>query len=161
MFDITRIILLCYYSIALQVFLLVFTLFTSYLTSLPVSSATLENPPASSLSRTFSPTPTLGYIYGPLPSDQLEDGMTDEQEPMGPRRARFHSTPSSLCSEWEGSLWNGWGSVSEGNMANSTRNSFISSSDGSFMNDANFARVLATVAAESMSEASFSGKAAG
>uniref|UniRef100_A0A4W5N3G3 Roundabout, axon guidance receptor, homolog 4 (Drosophila) n=1 Tax=Hucho hucho TaxID=62062 RepID=A0A4W5N3G3_9TELE len=119
-------------------------------------STTLENPPASSLSRTFSPTPTLGYIYGPLPSDQLEDGMTDEQEPMGPRRARFQSTPSSLCSEWEGSLWNGWGSVSEGNMANSTRNSLISSSDGSFMNDANFARALATVAAESMSEASFS-----
>uniref|UniRef100_A0A8C8MAY8 Roundabout, axon guidance receptor, homolog 4 (Drosophila) n=1 Tax=Oncorhynchus tshawytscha TaxID=74940 RepID=A0A8C8MAY8_ONCTS len=119
-------------------------------------STTLENPPASSLSRTFSPTPTLGYIYGPLPSDQLEDGMTDEQEPMGPRRARFQSTPSSLSSEWEGSLWNGWGSVSEGNMAYSTRNSFISSSDGSFMNDSNFARVLATVAAESMSEASFS-----
>ncbi|CAB1352356.1 unnamed protein product [Coregonus sp. 'balchen'] len=125
---------------------------TQYLERSPKAEkhiTTLENPPASSLSRPFTPTPTLGYINGPLPSDQLEDGMTDEQEPMGFRRARFQSTPSSLCSEWEGSLLNGWGSVSEGNMANSTRTS-LSSSDVSFMNDANFARVLATVAAESM-----------
>ena len=119
-----------------------------------------ENPPSSSLSRPFSPSPTLGYICGLLPSDQLEDRLTDDQEsqPMGSRRARLQSTPLSLCSEWEGSLWNGWGSVSEGNMANSARTSFISSSDGSFMNDANFSGVLATVAAESMSVASFSGK---
>ncbi|XP_024249539.1 roundabout homolog 1 isoform X2 [Oncorhynchus tshawytscha] len=119
-----------------------------------------ENPPSSSLSRPFSPTPTLGYICGLLPSDQLEDRLTDDQESqsMGSRRARLQSTPLSLCSEWEGSLWNGWGSVSEGNMANSARTSFISSSDDSFMNDANFAGVLATVAAESMSGASFSGK---
>ncbi|CAB1316617.1 unnamed protein product, partial [Coregonus sp. 'balchen'] len=115
-------------------------------------STILENPPSSSLSRPFSPTPTLGYICGPLPSNQLEDGMTDDHEsqPMGSRRSRLQSTPLSLCSEWEGSLWNGWGSVSEGNMASSTRTSLISSSDGSFMNDANFARVLATMAAESM-----------
>ncbi|KAK6317297.1 hypothetical protein J4Q44_G00126970 [Coregonus suidteri] len=121
-------------------------------------STILENPPSSSLSRPFSPTPTLGYICGPLPSNQLEDGMTDDHEsqPMGSRRSRLQSTPLSLCSEWEGSLWNGWGSVSEGNMASSTRTSLISSSDGSFMNDANFARVLATMAAESMSGASFS-----
>ncbi|KAL0994534.1 hypothetical protein UPYG_G00123610 [Umbra pygmaea] len=133
---------------------------TQYLELSPKSvrhSAMSENPP-SSLSRPFSPTPTLGYICGPLPSDQLEDGMTDDREtqPMGSRRARFQSTPSSVCSEWEGSLWNGWGSVSEGNMADSARTSLISSSDGSFMNESNFARVLGTVAAESMSGASFS-----
>ncbi|XP_019904244.2 roundabout homolog 1 isoform X2 [Esox lucius] len=118
----------------------------------------MSDTPPSSLSRPFSPTPTLGYICGPLPSDQLEDGTTDDQEsqPMGLRPSRFQSTPSSLCSEWEGSLWNGWGSVSEGNMENSARTSLISSSDGSFMNDANFAHMLATVAAESMSGASYS-----
>lgn len=76
---------------------------------------------------------------------------------MGSQQARLHSTPSSCGSEWEGSLWNGCGSVSAGNMA-SARTSLISSSAGSFMNDANFARVLA-VATESMSGASFTGKA--
>ncbi|KAM6969949.1 roundabout homolog 4 [Aplochiton taeniatus] len=113
--------------------------------------------PSPVLPRPFSPTHTLGYICGPLPSGQLEDvNAADEHDPqpMGLRRARLRSTPSSCCSEWEGSLWNGWGSVSEGNMA-SARTSLISSSDGSFMNDANFARVLA-VAAESMSGATFS-----
>ncbi|KAJ7996920.1 hypothetical protein DPEC_G00223500 [Dallia pectoralis] len=115
-----------------------------------------ETPP--SLPRPFSPTPTLGYICGPLPSDQLDDGMTNDPEslPTGSRPSRFLSTPSSLCNEWEGSLWNGWGSVSEGNMENSARASLISSSDGSFMNDANFAHMLATVAADSISGASYS-----
>ncbi|KAM3868725.1 roundabout homolog 4 [Diretmus argenteus] len=104
-----------------------------------------------SLHRPFSPT--LGYICGPLPSDQLEDEQ--ESQPMASRRARHQSTPSSCYSEWEGSLWNGWGSVAESNMA-SARTSLISSVDSSYMNDnAHFARVLAA-AAESMSGTSFS-----
>uniref|UniRef100_A0A8D0G6T5 Uncharacterized protein n=1 Tax=Sphenodon punctatus TaxID=8508 RepID=A0A8D0G6T5_SPHPU len=41
-----------------------------------------------------------------------------------------------------GSLLNGWGSVSEDN-ATSTRCSLVSSSDGSFLMDANFAQALA------------------
>ncbi|XP_067253905.1 roundabout homolog 4 isoform X1 [Chanodichthys erythropterus] len=99
-----------------------------------------------SMPRPFSPTPTFGYICGPVDQE-----MDDEQEsqPVGLRRATLRSTPSSCCSEWEGSLWNGWGSVSESNMA-SARTSIISSSDCSFINDANFARVLA-LTAESMS----------
>ncbi|XP_051764651.1 roundabout homolog 1 isoform X2 [Ctenopharyngodon idella] len=99
-----------------------------------------------SMPRPFSPTPTFGYICGPADQE-----MDDEQEsqPIGLRRATLRSTPSSCCSEWEGSLWNGWGSVSESNMA-SARTSIISSSDCSFINDANFARVLA-LTAESMS----------
>lgn len=96
--------------------------------------------------RPFSPTPTLGYICGPGDRE-----MDEEQEtvPIGLRRATLRSTPSSCCSEWEGSLWNGWGSVSESNVT-SARTSIISSSDCSFINDANFARVLA-LTAESMS----------
>ncbi|XP_051541034.1 roundabout homolog 1-like isoform X1 [Myxocyprinus asiaticus] len=102
-----------------------------------------------SISRPFSPTPTFGYICGP--ADREMGNIVDEQEsqPIGLRRATLRSTPSSCCSEWEGSLWNGWGSVSESNMT-SARTSIISSSDCSFINDANFARVLA-MTAESMS----------
>ncbi|KAK7125700.1 hypothetical protein R3I93_021164 [Phoxinus phoxinus] len=99
-----------------------------------------------SMPRPFSPTPTLGYISGPVDPE-----MDDEQgcQPIGLRGATLRSTPSSCYSEWEGSLWNGWGSVSESNAA-SARTSIISSSDCSFINDANFARVLA-LTAESMS----------
>ncbi|XP_016120043.1 roundabout homolog 4-like [Sinocyclocheilus grahami] len=99
-----------------------------------------------SMPRPFSPTPTFSYICGPV-----EREMDDEQEsqPIGLRRATLRSMPSSCCSEWEGSLWNGWGSVSESNVT-SARTSIISSSDCSFINDANFARVLA-MTAESMS----------
>lgn len=109
----------------------------------PISTSHQSSP---SMPRPFSPTPTFGYICGPVDQE-----MDDEQEsqPIGLRRATLRSTPSSCCSEWEGSLWNGWGSVSESNMA-SARTSIISSSDCSFINDANFARVLA-LTAESMS----------
>ncbi|KAJ8275944.1 hypothetical protein COCON_G00076960 [Conger conger] len=108
-----------------------------------------------SMPRPFSPTPTFGYICGPLPSDlDAEDMMEEVEEGRGRGRGRLRSTPSSCASDWEGSLWNGWGSVSEDNLP-SARTSLISSSDGSFMNDANFARVLA-VAAESMGGAPFS-----
>ncbi|KAJ8267100.1 hypothetical protein GJAV_G00138390 [Gymnothorax javanicus] len=112
-----------------------------------------------SMHRPFSPTPTLGYICGPLPSDLDTEDLNEEPDMGRSQRAcsgrsRLRSTPSSCASDWEGSLWNGWGSVSEGNLP-SARTSLISSSDGSFMNDANFARVLA-VAAESMGGATFS-----
>ncbi|XP_015464281.3 roundabout homolog 2 isoform X1 [Astyanax mexicanus] len=112
----------------------------------PLRRSTLsEKPP--SLPRPFSPTPTFGYICGPSEREVVD--VDDESQSVGFRSTALRSTPSSCCSEWEGSLWNGWGSVSEGNMP-SARTSIISSSDGSFMNDANFARVLA-MTAESMS----------
>ncbi|XP_056096170.1 roundabout homolog 1 isoform X1 [Rhinichthys klamathensis goyatoka] len=105
-----------------------------------------QGPSSPSMPRPFSPTPTFGYICGPVDQE-----MDDEQgcQPIGLRGATLRSTPSSCYSEWEGSLWNGWGSVSESNVA-SARTSIISSSDCSFINDANFARVLA-LTAESMS----------
>ncbi|XP_015193166.2 roundabout homolog 4 isoform X1 [Lepisosteus oculatus] len=113
--------------------------------------------------RPFSPTPTFGYICGPLPSDLEAEDVSEDLDldlagsrqlcPRGGVPRRCH-TPSSCGSEWEGSLWNGWGSVSGGNTP-SARASLLSSSDGSFMNDANFARVLA-VAAETLGGSSFS-----
>nr|XP_046267177.1 roundabout homolog 1 isoform X2 [Scatophagus argus] len=109
-----------------------------------------------SLSHPFSST--LGYICGPVRSTQLEDDLaTSELEapPIGLRRARLQSTPSSCYSEWDSSLWNTWSSVTDGNMA-STRTSLISSVDSCYTNDStNFARLLA-VAAETMSGASLS-----
>lgn len=104
--------------------------------------------------RPFSPTPTFGYICGPSEVEEMGERGGPQRGVSG--RARLRSTPSSCCSEWEGSLWNAWGSVSEGNMP-SARTSLISSSDCSFMNDANFARVLA-LTAESMTGANLSGK---
>ncbi|KAF4081995.1 hypothetical protein AMELA_G00146710 [Ameiurus melas] len=111
-------------------------------------STLIENSP--SLSRPFSPTPTFGYICGPS-EHEAQDDVDDEQESqaVGLQRTALMSTPSSCCSDWEGSLWNGWGSVSEGNTT-SARTSIISSSDGSFMNDVNYARIMA-MTAESMS----------
>nr|XP_023690610.1 roundabout homolog 4 isoform X1 [Paramormyrops kingsleyae] len=110
-----------------------------------------------SLPRPFTPTPTFGYICGPLMSDlDTEDTHEDTGRSHHPvaRRVALRSTPSSCCSEWEDSLWNGWGSVTDSNVP-SARTSIISSSDGSFMTDTNFARVLAA-AAESMGGTSLS-----
>lgn len=124
--------------------------------SLSFSSALPEQRP--SLSHPFYPT--LGYIYGPLPSAQMEDGAAcdgPEAPPIGLRRARLQSTPSSCYSEWDSSLWNTWSSVTDGNMS-SARTSLISSVDSCYTNDsASFARFLAA-AAETMSGASVSGK---
>ncbi|XP_071317205.1 roundabout homolog 4 isoform X1 [Trachinotus anak] len=109
-----------------------------------------------SLSLPFSPN--LGYLCGPVRSTHLEDDpVTEEPEalPIGLRRARLQSTPSSCYSDWDSSLWNTWSSVTDGNMA-SARTSLISSVDSCYTNDsANFARLL-TMAAESMSGASLS-----
>ncbi|KAM6983719.1 roundabout homolog 4 [Tautogolabrus adspersus] len=112
--------------------------------------------PRPTLSQPFSST--LGFICGPVRSPQLEsDRVNDEREapPIGLRRARLQSSPSSCYSEWDGSLWNTWSSVMDGNMA-SARTSLISSVDSCYTNDsANFAHLLA-VAAETMSGASLS-----
>lgn len=103
----------------------------------------------------FSPT-----LCGPLRSTQLEndpDAAEPEAPPIGSRRARLQSSPSSCYSEWDSSLWNTWSSVTDGNLA-SARTSFISSVDSCYTTDStNFARLLA-VAAETMSGASLSGK---
>lgn len=59
---------------------------------------------------------------------------------------KYCETPTSSISEYEssmaGSLVNGWGSVSEDNYT-SARCSMVSSSDGSFLMDASFAKALA------------------
>ncbi|KAI5099902.1 roundabout-like 4 isoform X1 [Silurus meridionalis] len=104
---------------------------------------------SSSLPRPYSPTPTFGYICGPSEFDAQVD-VDDELEcqAVDPQRTAMRSTSSFCCSDWEGSLWNSWGSVSEDNTT-SNRTSIISSSDGSFMNDVNYARIMA-LTAESM-----------
>ncbi|XP_029768753.1 roundabout homolog 4 [Terrapene carolina triunguis] len=103
----------------------------------------------------FSPPHTYGYICGPLRSE-LGAGPAPEEDDdpdaegggcqSMPFLRRYCRTPSSSRSEAEGSLGgsllNGWGSVSEENFT-STRCSLVSSSDGSFLVDANFAQALA------------------
>uniref|UniRef100_A0A8C3FZ50 Roundabout homolog 4 n=1 Tax=Chrysemys picta bellii TaxID=8478 RepID=A0A8C3FZ50_CHRPI len=103
----------------------------------------------------FSPPHTYGYICGPLRSE-LGAGPAPEEDDdpdaegggcqSMPFLRRYCRTPSSSHSEAEGSLGgsllNGWGSVSEENFT-STRCSLVSSSDGSFLVDANFAQALA------------------
>ncbi|XP_053861810.1 roundabout homolog 4 [Malaclemys terrapin pileata] len=102
----------------------------------------------------FSPPHTYGYICGPLRSE-LGAGPAPEEDDdpdaegggcqSMPFLRRYCRTPSSSRSEAEGSLGgsllNGWGSVSEENFT-STRCSLVSSSDGSFLVDANFAQAL-------------------
>ncbi|XP_067827155.1 roundabout homolog 1 [Heptranchias perlo] len=111
----------------------------------------------SSLQRPFSPPHTYGYICGPLLSDLETDAADydDEDDDLDVEVARVNShkffrrlchSPTSSLSECEsslaGSLANGWGSVSEDNFT-SARCSMVSSSDGSFLMDANFAQALA------------------
>ncbi|XP_034610605.1 roundabout homolog 4 isoform X2 [Trachemys scripta elegans] len=104
---------------------------------------------------TFSPPHTYGYICGPLRSElgagpAPEEDDDPDAEGSGcqsmPFLHRYCRRPSSSRSEAEGSLGgsllNGWGSVSEENFT-STRCSLVSSSDGSFLVDANFAQALA------------------
>ncbi|XP_074792607.1 roundabout homolog 4 isoform X2 [Natator depressus] len=103
----------------------------------------------------FSPPHTYGYICGPLRSELgVGPAPEEDDDPAAegggcqsmPFLRRYCRTPSSSRSEAEGSLGgsllNGWGSVSEENFT-STRCSLVSSSDGSFLVDANFARALA------------------
>ncbi|KAL4681428.1 hypothetical protein H8959_006905 [Pygathrix nigripes] len=104
-----------------------------------------EETPRNSVSpmpRAPSPPTTYGYISTPTASEFTGMGRTGGGVgPEGgvllcPPRPCLTPTPS------EGSLANGWGSASEDNAA-SARASLVSSSDGSFLADAHFARALA------------------
>uniref|UniRef100_G3RGN3 Roundabout homolog 4 n=1 Tax=Gorilla gorilla gorilla TaxID=9595 RepID=G3RGN3_GORGO len=104
-----------------------------------------EETPRNSVSpmpRAPSPPTTYGYISVPTASEFTDMGRTGGGVgPEGgvllcPPRPCLTPTPS------EGSLANGWGSASEDNAA-SARASLVSSSDGSFLADAHFARALA------------------
>lgn len=85
-------------------------------------------------------------------------GRSDTAAPpvVGVRRSRVQSSPSSCCSEWDGSLWNTWSSVLDRDV--SARTSLISSVDSCYTGDsAHFARLLAVAAAaEGMSGAELS-----
>ncbi|XP_069748530.1 roundabout homolog 1 [Narcine bancroftii] len=113
--------------------------------------------------RPISPTHTYGYISGPLVSDMETDAPEEEEEEeeeelevakVHTRRLLLHGleqTPSSSMGDLEssvtGSMINGWGSASEedGN-SSSGRSSAVSSSDGSFFTDADFAHAVAAAA---------------
>ncbi|XP_050611618.1 roundabout homolog 4 isoform X4 [Macaca thibetana thibetana] len=104
-----------------------------------------EETPRNSVSpmpRAPSPPTTYGYISTPTASeftgmDRTGGGVGSEGGVLlCPPRPCLTPTPS------EGSLANGWGSASEDNAA-SARASLVSSSDGSFLADAHFARALA------------------
>lgn len=124
--------------------------------SLSVHSALPEQRP--SLPHHFAPN--LSYICRPVHLSHLEDEVTSNEPeplPIGLRRARLQSSPSSCYSEWDSSLWNTWSSVMDSNLA-SARTSLISSVDSCYTNDsASFVHLLAA-AAETMSGASLSGR---
>ncbi|KAF6082802.1 roundabout guidance receptor 4 [Phyllostomus discolor] len=101
----------------------------------------------SPMPRAPSPPSTYGYISVPTASElgmgRAGGGVVSEVRGLlCPPRPCLTPTPS------EGSLANGWGSASEDN-APSARASLVSSSDGSFLADAHFARALA-VAVDSL-----------
>ncbi|KAG8568224.1 hypothetical protein GDO81_013928 [Engystomops pustulosus] len=106
----------------------------------------------STLPRPFSASSnTYGYICSP--SELAEGDAADEDDDLDlgelsslKSYRKYCETPTSSISEYEssmaGSLINGWGSVSEDNYT-SARCSMVSSSDGSFLMDASFAKALA------------------
>uniref|UniRef100_A0A671YR16 Roundabout guidance receptor 1 n=1 Tax=Sparus aurata TaxID=8175 RepID=A0A671YR16_SPAAU len=117
--------------------------------------------------RPHSPSHTYGYITSPLALDT--DGMEEEEEDileeeeeegdetdaevMHPRRLLLRGleqTPASSMGDLEssvtGSMINGWGSASEEDNVSSGRSSAVSSSDGSFFTDADFAQAVAAAA---------------
>ncbi|KAM8835506.1 roundabout homolog 4 isoform 1-T1 [Synchiropus picturatus] len=102
--------------------------------------------------------PSLPHLR-PLPHPAVSHtrSVPDELEPAGRRRSHLRSTPSSCYSEWDGSLWNTWSSVMDGDMS-SARTSLISSVDSCCTSDsAHLARLLAAAAAaDSVSGASLS-----
>lgn len=95
--------------------------------------------------RAPSPPITYGYISVPTASDLADMGRpgggvgSEVRGLLCPPRPCLTPTPS------EGSMANGWGSASEDN-GPSARASLVSSSDGSFLADAHFARALAVAA---------------
>lgn len=105
---------------------------------------------------------SLGFVSGSLSSQPdlcstLGRSDTLLAPPAGLRRSRVQSSPSSCCSEWDGSLWNTWSSVMDQD-GTSARTSLISSVDSCYTTDsAHFARLLAVAAAaEGMSVTSLS-----
>lgn len=122
--------------------------------------------------RPISPSHTYGYISGPLglDTDDLENeeegDETDADVPLvHPRYPHalvpvhqrgvyprlglrdLDQTPASSTCELDssvtGSMINGWGSASEEDSGSSGRSSIVSSSDGSFFTDADFAQAVA------------------
>uniref|UniRef100_A0A670YBS9 Roundabout guidance receptor 1 n=1 Tax=Pseudonaja textilis TaxID=8673 RepID=A0A670YBS9_PSETE len=101
---------------------------------------------------------TYGYISGPLVSDMDTDAPEEEDEAdveivkMQNKRLvlrGLEQTPASSVGDLEssvtGSMINGWGSASEDDNISSGRSS-VSSSDGSFFTDADFAQAVAAAA---------------
>ncbi|XP_054611587.1 roundabout homolog 1 isoform X2 [Dunckerocampus dactyliophorus] len=104
-------------------------------------------------SRLHPLTTSMSYNAELVPSAQMDCNTSYQVPPIGLHHARLQSSPSSCYSEWDGSLWNTWSSITDGNFA-SARASLISSVDSCYTNDSsNFTRF---VAAESVSGASLS-----
>uniref|UniRef100_A0A3B3BAK1 Roundabout, axon guidance receptor, homolog 1 (Drosophila) n=1 Tax=Oryzias melastigma TaxID=30732 RepID=A0A3B3BAK1_ORYME len=115
--------------------------------------------------RPHSPSHTYGFISSPLGLDtdgmeeegimeeEEEDGDETDAEVMHARRLLLRGleqTPASSMGDLEssvtGSMINGWGSASEEDNVSSGRSSAVSSSDGSFFTDADFAQAVAAAA---------------
>ncbi|KAG9263533.1 hypothetical protein AMEX_G23580 [Astyanax mexicanus] len=92
--------------------------------------------------------------YQQHPSSQYQPQQQQTQQQQLSRRLQLHrgleQTPASSTGDLEssvtGSMINGWGSASEEDNVSSGRSSAISSSDGSFFTDADFAQAVATAA---------------
>ncbi|XP_030810485.1 roundabout homolog 1 isoform X5 [Camarhynchus parvulus] len=109
--------------------------------------------------RPISPPHTYGYISGPLVSDMDTDAPEEEEDEADIEVAKMQNrrlllrgleqTPASSVGDLEssvtGSMINGWGSASEEDNISSGRSS-VSSSDGSFFTDADFAQAVAAAA---------------
>lgn len=109
--------------------------------------------------RPISPPHTYGYISGPLVSDMDTDAPEEEEDEADMEVAKMQTrrlllrgleqTPASSVGDLEssvtGSMINGWGSASEEDNISSGRSS-VSSSDGSFFTDADFAQAVAAAA---------------
>uniref|UniRef100_A0A8C8H0X9 Roundabout guidance receptor 1 n=1 Tax=Oncorhynchus tshawytscha TaxID=74940 RepID=A0A8C8H0X9_ONCTS len=114
----------------------------------------------------LSPPHTYGYISSPLALDtdgQEEEEEDEEGDETDAEMAQGHyhqhqnnpqlhlrgleQTPASSTGDLEssvtGSMINGWGSASEEDNGSSGRSSAVSSSDGSFFTDADFAQAVA------------------
>ncbi|XP_030647958.1 roundabout homolog 1 [Chanos chanos] len=84
-------------------------------------------------------------------SSQYQQQQHAQQHPRRVQlRGGLEQTPASSTGDLEssvtGSMINGWGSASEEDNASSGRSSAVSSSDGSFFTDADFAHAVATAA---------------
>ncbi|XP_006991239.1 roundabout homolog 4 isoform X3 [Peromyscus maniculatus bairdii] len=104
-----------------------------------------EETPRNSVSpmpRAPSPPTTYGYISIPTSSGLADMGRAGGGVGSEVGNLLCPPQPCPTPTPSEGSLANGWGSASEDN-APSARASLVSSSDGSFLADAHFARALA------------------